>query len=101
MRSQGFLISIALVVTAAVNSAPAASLGAVVPIGGPASDIVLDESRNVLFIANFTANRIWVMSPPDFSLRTSLNVPGQPGSPPISPDFHFLFLQAYGNFTRR
>src|SRR6266498_2852485 len=31
--------------------------GRVVPIGGNASDIALDESRGVLYIANFTANR--------------------------------------------
>ena len=99
MRPQGFLISLALVLTAAVNSASAASLGAVVPIGGHASDIVLDESRNVLYIANFTANRIEVMSTADYSIRTSMNVAAQPGSLTISPDYQFLLVTHYGNFT--
>src|SRR5437870_232492 len=35
--------------------------GRVVPIGGQASDIALDEARGVLYIANFPANRIEVM----------------------------------------
>src|SRR5579863_5144070 len=39
-----------------------ATFGTVVPIGGEAADIALDEARGVLYIANFTANRIDVMS---------------------------------------
>ena len=38
-------------------TAPAATFGTVVPIGGEAADIALDETRGVLYIANFTANR--------------------------------------------
>jgi len=36
----------------------AGTFGKVVPIGGHASDLALDEGRRVLYIANFTANRI-------------------------------------------
>lgn len=39
-----------------------ATVGKVVAIGGHASDIALDEARKVLYIANFTANRIEVMA---------------------------------------
>jgi hypothetical protein len=39
-----------------------ATFGTAVAIGGHASDIALDERRAVLYIANFTANRIEVMS---------------------------------------
>ncbi len=53
--------------------------GKVVPIGGHASDIALDEGRGVLYIANYTANRIEVMSTADQSIGTSINVPF-PGS---------------------
>jgi len=38
------------------------TFGQVVVIGGEAIDLALDESRGVLYIANFTANRIDVMS---------------------------------------
>ena len=39
-----------------------ATFGTVVPIGGEASDLALDRARGVLYIANFTANRIDVMT---------------------------------------
>src|SRR5205085_142811 len=75
MRWNGALLSIA---TAALMSTPspcvAATFGTVVPIGGHASDIALDESRGLLYIANFTANRIEVMSTADYSIHTSMNV---------------------------
>ncbi len=38
------------------------TLGRVVPIGGHASDLALDEARGVVYVANFTANRIDVIS---------------------------------------
>ncbi len=100
MRCKGFLISLAI---AALTLAPApsnaATFGTVVPIGGHASDIVLDESRGVLYIANFTANRIEVMSTTDYSIRTSINVAAQPGSMSLSPDNQFLAVAHYGNFS--
>jgi uncharacterized protein (TIGR03437 family) len=77
----------------------AANFGTVVPIGGHASDIALDESRGVLYVANFTANRIEVMSTADYSIRTSMNVAPQPGALSISPDSKFLLVAHYGNFT--
>ena len=43
-------------------SAKAATFGKVVSIGGHASDVALDEPRGVLYVANFTANRIEVVS---------------------------------------
>src|SRR5690349_4521732 len=39
-----------------------ATFGTPVSIGGQAADLALDEARGVLYIANFTANRIEVMS---------------------------------------
>src|SRR6266496_1072860 len=70
----------------------AANFGNVVPIAGSASDIALDESRGVLYIANFTANRIEVMSTADYSIRTSMNVAPQPGALALSPDSKFLLV---------
>ena len=77
----------------------AATFGTVVPITGPASDIALDESRGLLYIANFTANRIEVMSTADYSIRSSMNVAPQPGALAISFDSQFLLIAHYGNFT--
>src|SRR5690242_2379777 len=69
----GVLISMSLaaLLTCAATPSVAATFGTVVPIGGHASDIALDESRGLLYIANFTANRIEVMSIADRSIRTS------------------------------
>jgi hypothetical protein len=57
-----------------------ATFGTVVSIGGHASDLALDEPRGVLYIANFTANRVEVMSLSSNAIRTSINVAAQPSS---------------------
>jgi uncharacterized protein (TIGR03437 family) len=100
MRWNGCLVSIALAALAS-NATPsiAATFGTVVPIGGHASDIVLDESRGLLYIANFTANRIEVMSTADYSIRTSMNVAPQPAALAISADAKYLMIAHYGSLT--
>jgi uncharacterized protein (TIGR03437 family) len=100
MRWNGCLISIALAALMS-GAAPcsAANFGTVVPIGGHASDIALDESRGFLYIANFTANRIEVMSTADFSIQSSMNVAAQPGALALSPDSKYLLIAHYGNVT--
>jgi uncharacterized protein (TIGR03437 family) len=101
MRWNGCLISISLAAALASAAMPsrAATFGTVVPIAGPASDIALDESRGLLYIANFTANRIEVMSTADYSIRSSMNVAPQPGALALSFDSQFLLIAHYGNFT--
>src|SRR6266446_858725 len=96
MRWNGSLISIALASMLSASPGVAATFGTAVPIGGHASDIVLDEARGVLYIANFTANRIEVMSTADYSIRTSMNVAPQPGALSLSPDSKFLLVAHYG-----
>src|SRR5207302_6409764 len=71
--------------------------GTVVPIGGHASDIALDEGRGVLYIANYAANRIEVMNTSDRSIGTSINVP-LPGSLAMSRDGKYLVVGTYANF---
>ena len=84
---------------AAISSAAwAASFGTIVPIGGNASDIVLDESRGVLYIANFTANRIELMSTSDLTIHQSINVSPQPGAIAMSPNGRWLVVTHFGNF---
>ena len=75
-----------------------ASVGRVVAIGGHAADLALDEGRKVLYVANFTANRIEVMSLADGQIQTSINVAPNPGSLALSPDGRFLVITHYGNF---
>jgi uncharacterized protein (TIGR03437 family) len=87
---------IALAATGLV--AAAAPFGRVVAIGGQAADLALDESRGVLYVANFTANRIDVVSLDSASLVRSMNVSAQPYSAALSPDRRWLLVTHYGNF---
>ncbi len=80
-------------------AAGSGTFGRVVPIGGAAADLALDESRGYLYIANFTANRIEQMSLADNTIKTSINVPSQPGSLSLSPDSRYLVVAHYGNFA--
>ena len=73
------------------------TFGTVIPIGGQASGLALDEPRGVLYIANFTANRIDVMSLSNYAIQTSINVAAQPSSLALSPDDHFLVITHFGN----
>jgi uncharacterized protein (TIGR03437 family) len=74
-----------------------ATFGTVVSVGGQASDLALDETRGLLYIANFTANRIDVMSLSDHIVHTSINVAAQPSSIALSPDGHYLVATHFGN----
>ncbi|MEZ5399554.1 MAG: hypothetical protein R2729_07775 [Bryobacteraceae bacterium] len=82
-----------------VGTAEAATFGRVVPIGGHASDLALDEARGVLYVANFTANRVEVVSLVDGSIQTSMNLSAQPNSLALSPDNRYLLVGHYGNFA--
>jgi uncharacterized protein (TIGR03437 family) len=81
------------------GSALAGVFGTVVPIGGEGADLALDETRGVLYIADFTANRIDVMSLANGQIQTSINVPAQPSSLSVSQDGHWLLVAQYGNNT--
>ena len=79
------------------GSAWAGTFGKVVSIGGEASDIALDEPRGLLYIANFTANRVDVMSLANNTILTSINVAAQPSSISLSPNGRWLLLTHFGN----
>src|ERR1700728_284021 len=73
------------------------TFGTVVSIGGEASDLALDETRGVLYIANLTANQIDVMSLQSNTVKTSINVGAQPSSIALSPDGRYLVATDFGN----
>ena len=98
MFRKHWILAIASVVMTAA-SLSAGTFGTVVPIGGEAGDIALDPVRGVLYIANFTANRIDVMTLSNNAVQTSINVPNQPSSISVSPDGHWLLVANYGNNT--
>lgn len=92
-------IRVLVAVAALAGSLGAGTLGRVVPIGGQGADLALDESRGVLYIANYTANRIEVMSLANQTIQTSINVPAQPSSVALSPDGKYLVIAHFGNFA--
>lgn len=92
------IVNVAMI-AASVQVGKAGTFGTVVPISGEASDIALDPTRGVLYIANFTANRIDVMTLSNNTIQTSINVPNQPSSISISADAHWLLVANYGNNT--
>ena len=93
VRSRFFRLALAIALAAPL--ACAAAFGRVVPIGGHASDIALDGPRGVLYVANFTADRIDVISLSDYSVRPPINVSPYPGSLALSPDGRFLVVTHY------
>src|SRR6266849_2235529 len=94
-------VSAAAVVAALLMMTSAAhggTFGSVVPIGGHASDIALDEARGVLYAANFGAARIDVVSLAKHTAVSSIHVAPYPGSIALSPDGQFLLVAHFGNF---
>jgi uncharacterized protein (TIGR03437 family) len=92
------LIALAMLASAALPC-HAAGFGTVTAIGGLAADMALDEGRAVVYIANFTANRIDVMSTTTNTVQTSMNVSPQPGSLALSADGQYLLIAHFGNTT--
>lgn len=80
------------------NACWAGTFGRVVAIGGHASDLALDERRGVVYVANFSANRIEVISTADLTLQRSINVAAQPSALALSPDGKYLLAAHFSNF---
>ena len=71
------------------------SFGTVVPINGTVSDIALDERRNVVWAANFSAYRVEQVDIASKTLFAPLTVPMPPSAVAISPDHRFLVVGEY------
>ncbi len=91
-------VSAMLLALSICTAAQAASFGRIVAVGGQASDLALDEARRVLYVANFTANRVDVVSLATNSVQTSINVAPFPSSLALSADGRYLVVCHYGNF---
>lgn len=74
-----------------------ATFGTPIAIGGQGADIALDEARGLLYVADFTANRIDVVTLADNTVHTSINVNPQPGSLAMSIDGQYLAVVHFGN----
>ncbi len=71
--------------------------GSVVSIGGTSADIALDETRGVLYIADFGGHAIDVMSTATNSLTSPIQVQPWPGAIALSPDAQYLVVAHYCN----
>jgi uncharacterized protein (TIGR03437 family) len=100
MRTYGFLILAASMALPVITTpCSGATFGKVIAVGGEAADEALDETRGLLYIANFTANRIDVMSTATNTIQTSINVAAQPGSLALSRDAQYLLVAHFSNST--
>lgn len=77
------------------TAAGAATFGEVVTIGGHVADVAFDQRRNVLYIANFGAQRIDVLAAEDNSLRDPIRIQANPGNLAISPGGRYLLIGQY------
>lgn len=99
MGNHRVLLSTSLaMILASVTPAGAATFGSVVTtIGGHPADIALDESRGQLYVANFTAMEIDVMSTKDNKIHTSIPLPSHPSGVALSADSAYLVVTEYQN----
>jgi uncharacterized protein (TIGR03437 family) len=74
------------------------TFGTVVALGGHATDLALDESRGVVYVANYTANRVDVVSASRAVLIKSMNVSAQPSGLALSRDSRYLVVTHYANY---
>lgn len=95
----GRAAALALLLCTSALSLFGGTVGKVVAIGGQGSDLALDEARGVVYVANFTGNRIDVVSASNGTVQSSMNVAAQPASLALSPDGRYLVVVHYGNFT--
>ena len=85
------------IAAASIGAAQPATFGIRVPIGGEATDLAVDQPRGVLYIANFTANRIDRMNLATFQLEPAIQVDPNPVSMSVSPDLRWLLVAHYDN----
>jgi hypothetical protein len=84
-----------------LQTASAATFGTRVTIGGHVSDIALDERRQVLYIANFTADEIAVVSLRDNRQIDRIRVSPQPASLALSADGRYLVIAHHSTFPNQ
>jgi YVTN family beta-propeller protein len=99
-----FLTRLSFVVFAACSSAlhaqnSAATFGKVITLGGTPSDMVLDESRRLIYLVNTTANRVDLFSTTTNSVIGNIAVGTAPLSAALSPDKSLLYVTNGGSLS--
>ncbi|MBI3694336.1 MAG: hypothetical protein HY238_05800, partial [Acidobacteria bacterium] len=89
-------ISIIAILAVALPAA-AGTFGTVIPLPGHISEMVLDEPRGALYLADFTAGQVDVISTATNRLVSSMNFGRSPSGLALSPDGQYLVVPNYLN----
>jgi len=97
---KGSIPAVALLALLVLGAAPVrgATFGTVVSLGGTAADIALDEARGALYVANFGAGRVDVVSLAARQTSNAISVAPSPSSLALSPDGRIRSVAHFGNF---
>jgi uncharacterized protein (TIGR03437 family) len=87
-----------LVFSLLASAAFGGTFGTVVVLGGQPADLALDEARGLVYVANYTANRIDVVSTSTLRRVTTIAMPAGPASIALSPDGNYLVATHLMNF---
>lgn len=69
-----------------------ATFGKLVAVRGELQDLALDERRQRIYAANYTANRVEVISIPQGEIVSVFQVSGPPSAVAVSPDSRYLVI---------
>jgi YVTN family beta-propeller protein len=100
-----FLARLSFLVFAACSSPllhaqnSAATFGRVITLGGTPSDMVLDESRRLIYLVNTAANRVDLFSTTTNAVIGNIAVGTGPLAAAISPDNSLLYVTNGGGLT--
>jgi uncharacterized protein (TIGR03437 family) len=86
------IVGLLLLIAATRLPLPAANLGTVVPVVGQISDLVYDDRRDVVYLANYAENRVDVYSVSGRRIVNSISTGPQPDSLALSPDRQTLWV---------
>ena len=82
-----------------IGSGFGANIGTVVPVVGRVADVAYDESRGLVYLANFTGNQVNVYSVASASMLSPMPTGQGPASMAISPDAQRLYVANTGSLS--
>jgi uncharacterized protein (TIGR03437 family) len=77
----------------------AATIGTVVPVVGTLSDLIYDDQRDLVYLSNFSQNRVEIYSIGGRRLIGTIPTGNQPSSLALSPDRQTLYVANYQDYT--
>ena len=77
----------------------AATIGTVVPVVGNLSNLIYDDQRDLVYLSNFSQNRVEIYSIGGRRLIGTIPTGNQPSSLALSPDRQTLYVANYQDYT--